>query len=450
MKKSNNNIYSVAGISKVFSFTLIQTFKNPTYRRSFIIFAVMMMLMGPINYLSTSAGMNAAESGEALYDEMDLDRIYFVNDTYVPFSSENAELKGTGFAEAELTDAEEVPGALADNEIAVVIERQSDDDGVVSYVINAIVSDQSSITGSELDALCEHLTERFVQARRNMANLGDAEMTILQKKLEQGSAIRYEEYEAKLNATYTDTQFSAYNMLYSVILMLLIALTGSYVVSSVMEEKTSKLAENLLVSVRPLALIMGKILAMMCFVFSMIAVGAAGSYISNTIIASVVGDSVAMQAGSMLNFSKMFTFAGAKGLLLLPCMILTYFMYSVLAGLLGSACTKLEDSSSAIGTVTMINMISYILGAILPNMGNETALTVVSIIPFISSSIMPVAFICGKIPVWVFMLGSALQILVCIILFMICAKTYRKLLVNDSKKLGLFEIVKLALAKEGV
>ncbi len=449
MKKSSNNVYSVAGLSKVFRFTLAQTFKNRTYRMSYIIFIVMMMAMGPINYLGASAGMDAAMSGEAINDEMDLSRIYFVNTTYVPFTSENAELDGTGFAMAELTDTDAIPEALGDDEIAVLIERQKDEDGVLNYVINAVVSDDSSITGGELDALCDHLTERFVQVRREMANLGDTQMSILQKNLERGSAIPYDDYEAKLNATFTDSQFSSYNLLYAIILMILVAMTGSYVVSSVMEEKTSKLVENLLVSVRPLALIMGKILAMMCYVFSMITIGAAGSYISNSIMASYAGESAAMEIGGMLNFSKLFTFAGAKGLLMLPCMILTYFMYSVLAGLLGSACTKLEDSASAIGTVTMINMISYMLGAMIPGMGNETALTIVSIIPFASSSVMPVAFICGKIPVWVFLLGIVLQIIVCAILFLICAKTYRKLLVNDSKKLGFFEIVKMALAKEG-
>ena len=98
----------------------------------------------------------------------------------------------------------------------------------------------------------------------------------------------------------------------------------------------------------------------------------------------------------------------------------------------------------------MLNMVGYMAGVILPNVENPMVITVASIIPFVSSYIGPVAFICGRVPVWAFVLGVILQIAVCVVLFMICAKTYRKLLVNDSKKMRFVEIVKLALAKEGV
>ena len=46
MKKSSNNIYSCTGLAKVFSFTLSQTFKNRAYRVSYIMFIVLMMVMG--------------------------------------------------------------------------------------------------------------------------------------------------------------------------------------------------------------------------------------------------------------------------------------------------------------------------------------------------------------------------------------------------------------------
>ena len=447
MKKSSNNIYSCTGLLKVFSFTLSQTFKNRAYRVSYIMFIVLMMVMGPINQLGMSAGMGAAHSTDAINDKMDLKQIYFVNDTYLDFSSEKAELDGTGFAAAKLTDAEAVPDKLAADEIAVLLDRQMIDE-VDTYVLNIIAADDSDITPIELDALGGHLMERLEQARRDAADLGDEEMKILQMVLESGSALTYEDYEAEINSAYTSRQVSSYNMLYSIVLMILVALTGSYVVSSVMEEKMSKLVENLLVSVRPLALILGKILAMMFYVFSMIVLGMGGSFITNKIAESVFGTPAVQNVADMMNFSRLFTFAGFKGLLLLPCMLLTYFMYSMLAGLMGSACTRMEDAQSAIGTVTMVNMVGYMIGMVLPNVENSTALLVASIIPFVSSYIAPVSFICGRIPLWSFLLGILLQIALCAILFRICAKTYRKLIVNDSKRLKLFEIIKLSLAKE--
>ena len=139
MKKSSNNIYSCTGLSKVFSFTLSQTFKNRAYRVSYIMFIVLMMVMGPINQLGMSAGMGAAHSTDAINDEMDLKQIYFVNDTYLDFSAEKAELDGTGFAAAKLTDAEAVPDKLAADEIAVLLDRQMIDE-VDTYVLNIIAA----------------------------------------------------------------------------------------------------------------------------------------------------------------------------------------------------------------------------------------------------------------------------------------------------------------------
>jgi len=447
MKKSSNNIYSCTGLLKVFSFTLSQTFKNRAYRVSYIMFIVLMMAMGPINQLGMSAGMGAAHSTDAINDEMDLKQIYFVNDTYLDFSAEKAELDGTGFAVAKLTDADAVPDKLAADEIAVLLDRQVIDE-VDTYVLNIIAADESDITPIELDALGDHLMGRLEQARRDAADLGEEQMKVLQMAVESGSTLTYEDYEAEINSAYTSRQVSSYNSLYSIVLMILVALTGSYVVSSVMEEKMSKLVENLLVSVRPLALILGKILAMMFYVFSMIVLGMGGSFITNKIAESILGTPAVQNVADMMNFSRLFTFAGLKGLLLLPCMLLTYFMYSMLAGLMGSACTRMEDAQSAIGTVTMVNMVGYMIGMILPNIENSTALLVASIIPFVSSYIAPVSFICGRIPLWAFLLGILLQIVICIILFRICAKTYRKLIVNDSKRLKLFDIIKLSLAKE--
>ena len=212
MKKSSNNIYSCAGVGKVFAFTLSQTFKNRAYRISFIIFILMMVCMGPLTYLGASAGMGAAEGNEAINDEMELKNIYFVNDTYIPFSSADAQLAGTGFAGAALIDAEAVPDKLAKDEIAILIDRQVTDEAD-NYVINGIISDESNISGSELDALCDHLMEHFAQARRDAAELGDDQMDILQKKLQTGSISSYEEYEAEKNATFTDSQLAAYNMI---------------------------------------------------------------------------------------------------------------------------------------------------------------------------------------------------------------------------------------------
>ena len=56
------NIYSLKGFSKVFKFTLTQTFKNKAYIISLVVFVLTMSLMGPIQYFSAKSSMSASES----------------------------------------------------------------------------------------------------------------------------------------------------------------------------------------------------------------------------------------------------------------------------------------------------------------------------------------------------------------------------------------------------
>ena len=54
---------------------------------------------------------------------------------------------------------------------------------------------------------------------------------------------------------------------YSILAMILCLMSASYVIRAVVEEKDSRLVELLLVSVKPMALLAGKILAVMAFTF---------------------------------------------------------------------------------------------------------------------------------------------------------------------------------------
>ena len=72
---------------------------------------------------------------------------------------------------------------------------------------------------------------------------------------------------------------------YSILVLMLITISSSYIIRSVVEEKASRLVEFLMVSVKPLALILGKILAVMTYIFVMFAVTAAGLVCSYIITA---------------------------------------------------------------------------------------------------------------------------------------------------------------------
>ena len=101
----------------------------------------------------------------------------------------------------------------------------------------------------------------------------------------------------------SDTRFGV-QMIYSVVLLILCTFASSFIIQKVIEEKASKLVELLMVSVSPLAMLVGKILAVMTYVFGLIVSLAAVAGISYVITGQFADTSVLQQqAGASGIFS---------------------------------------------------------------------------------------------------------------------------------------------------
>ena len=115
---NRENIYSLEGFSKVFKFTVRQTFKNKGYLLSFVIFVLVMTLMGPLQYLGQSAGQGAAEDSMNFNSaDVDVDNIYIYDQLGVIQSSDNVkdlyESRGKDDSCSFQTSAGNLPGPLS-------------------------------------------------------------------------------------------------------------------------------------------------------------------------------------------------------------------------------------------------------------------------------------------------------------------------------------------------
>ena len=443
MKKhiNSNNIYRMDGIEKVFRFTLKQTFKNKGYLFSFIFMIVMMGLMGPISTISASSSEKAIQNTEAINSENEATEIIIADDTDVSLDLNDLEsLNKTSFKDVPISiynDTDMISG-LSDTEIGIAIEK--DDDG---YIVRGVVSDESKITSLQLDALTKEIYRIFDDVRKQSI-LTEEQYELVTGGISTGSVLSEQDYFDKIQAKTPSSQVTILSTVFSIILMVLVSMTVSYVITSVMEEKTSKLVENLLVSVRPLALIMGKIFAMMVYVVLMLFCAGIASGISSAVTGSFVKSEAAVEMSEHVDFTMLFGLSPWKILILLLSMVLTYLMFSIMAGIMGSACTKAEEVGPTVMIINFLGIAGYVAAILVSNFDNKMMYYIFSVVPFISSYIGPVSFICGRIPFWIYFIGLALQIMLIIFLFMLCAKVYRKLIVNDSKKLRLGEILKLA------
>lgn len=442
--KSSNNIYDLTGFSKVYRFTIEQTFKSPTYRTGFIMFVIMAFLMGPLTMLGGMAGMNAAMDSDVMTskDKVPATTMYVVNSSHVDFPKDLMALDDTSFSDMQVVETEELP-KLSSTEIGLVVSRKTVD-GEDSYLLETVISDESDITAHEVEELSSYLIGGFNDARFVSAGVSEAQTELLGSGITTGAVQSEEEFVAAKDKKFSSRQVSSFNMAYCVVVLVLATLSASYVINTVMEEKTSKLVENLLVSVRPMALLMGKILAIMSYVAIVLVSAGIAALLSNGVTKLIMNDRMSEMMSSQFNFASIAEMGVWRLIVIILCLVVTFLLLSILAGILGSACTKIEDAQSAVGTCTIFAMIGYFVGMIIPSMENKTADIIASIIPITSPFVAPVYVVTGRIELWVFALGMLILIAMTILLLMLGAKVYKKLIVNDSKKLSFLEIIKLS------
>lgn len=421
------------GTGKVFAFTLRQLLKNRANLISLLISAVVMLVMFPVMSLigGASGGLDSqTPSGEDvilllperiyLTDETDLN-VDLSQDAYAGIPVENADFTNETYAESVNTEA---------GEAWVHLYLAAD-----GYIVDVYASDEVT------DPLASHAVDRLDAARL----AGMEGLDVLNAPFSMGT-YTLEEYENP-----GDDGMGAYfvQLIYSVVVMLVSMFAAAYIVQSVVEEKTSRLVETLMISVRPLALILGKILAVMVYVFGMMSVYAVCGVLSNLINRKFLGGgSPADVLGSMgVPLAELSINPGTVAAAIFS-LLLGYMTYALLSGMSGAGCSEPEDIQSANSTSIMIVMGCYMIALITSMMESQAVAVVTSLIPMVSVFCAPVQFMMGNIGVGVLAAAWILQIGVIALLVAMCAKIYEELIIYRGKRLTFTQIVKIALRKE--
>ena len=177
---------------------------------------------------------------------------------------------------------------------------------------------------------------------------------------------------------------------YSILAMILCLMSASYVIRAVVEEKDSRLVELLLVSVKPMALLAGKILAVMAFTFGWLLAMLAGLGVSCGLTAGLMGPGVLQKQLSGLLAAvprvqeDLWQAAGVL-LVLLVSLGLGYLTMSLIGGVAGACCSGMEEAGEATGPVMLLTMAGYLASCVVgavpsgPVAGFSTLCPIVSI-----------------------------------------------------------------------
>lgn len=236
---------------------------------------------------------------------------------------------------------------------------------------------------------------------------------------------------------------------YSILAMILCLMSASYVIRAVVEEKDSRLVELLLVSVKPMALLAGKILAVMTFTFGWLLAMLAGLGVSCGLTAGLMGPGVLQKQLSGLLAAvprvqeDLWQAAGVL-LVLLVSLGLGYLTMSLIGGVAGACCSGMEEAGEATGPVMLLTMAGYLASCVVGAVPSGPVAVFSTLCPIVSIFCAPVQFAGGNVSIWLVLASWVIQAAVIWGLLTLASRLYAGLIVHRGSRVKLRELMSMA------
>jgi ABC-2 type transport system permease protein len=215
-----------------------------------------------------------------------------------------------------------------------------------------------------------------------------------------------------------------------ILIYLSLMINGQSVAQGVVEEKTSRVVELLLSTIKPWQLMAGKVLGIgVVGLIQMVVIGAGG--VIAGLVTGVLTVSVSAAVGTVV--------------WLIVWYLLGFFMYSIVFAALGALVSRQEDVGGAVMPALMFVIAGYVVGiSVLPSDPGNTFAEVLSVIPVFAPTLMPMRLAMGGVPVWEAVLSVGLVVLMIPVLIWLAARIYRNAVMRSGAKVKLRDALRAA------
>lgn len=279
-----------------------------------------------------------------------------------------------------------------------------------------------SVYGKVTQKINKVLMEIYFEGK----NLSESDLKFAKKSVDiKGLRVGHDESIKEVGFGNTIVSF-----LFSFLLYMSLLINGTIMMRSVLEEKNNRIVEVLLSSIRPVDMMVGKILG--------------------TSITGVLQMAIWLSPLVLLLTTGWFSLPPKFDLNLEP-MLLVYFLFNYFIALVtylglfaavGSMFDNDQDAQNGLWPVMMLVMIPFFIALGLQgNPGNAMA-KVASMIPFSLYLVMPARISLIDVPMWQFLVSNVVGIVTMFIIFRVAAKVYRIGILMTGKKPTWGEIIK--------
>lgn len=220
-----------------------------------------------------------------------------------------------------------------------------------------------------------------------------------------------------------DPQRLAMGSVAGILVYLALIATGASVAQGVVEEKSSRVVELLLATVRPWQLMAGKVLG----------IGVVG-----LLQVAVVG--VAGLLAGQLTGALTLSWSVSIGVVawLVVWFVLGFTLYALVFAGLGALVSRQEDVGGVTTPATMFLVVGYVVGiSVLPSSPDNPAVAVMSLLPMFSPTLMPMRLAMGAVPLWQVVVALGLAVGTVPLLVALTGRIYRNGVVRTGARLRL-------------
>lgn len=484
------------GWKNVFAFTFVQHIKTKSFIAGTIVMCAIMavicvltnVLPGVINKDLGDATEIIDSSGGGGEDKTDpfLESgvIYLFDDAGILADDDKAALadvfKGR-YSEPE-SDISETTNELKVSEkleIAVHITAQTDKDGnVTGYEIRSYYTSAAKDSADLVGNIMTELTNRRIMLNAGVApeRYLDTKVSIFVTKTQAGGK--------NLSSVQGLVNY-ALPMVVSILLFMMIYSYGSIVANSIATEKTSRVMELLLTSVRPLAVVIGKVLAMAVvsiLQFALIilvgwasfAASAPFGWISKAMslmkdpevknalaqaaqasVPSGVSTSEFEIAQALNDLTKVFTPFNIAMIVII--FLLGFLFYSLIAALVGASVSRMEDLQAAMGPYAIIGILGMYLSyfPVIFNVDSlasgDSSINPVQMFsyyfPISSPFALPSAVMLGSFSTGQTVAAVAILAAFVVLIAIIVSKVYEAIVLHNGNRIKFGDMLKMAVRK---
>ena len=430
----------ISGWDNIFSFSLKQILKS----KGFIIGTIIMTLVcvGGFVFSTSDSGvfsessdlMNSGVDKIYLYDETKLlsddikDELIKVNESYKDIEIEKIENK--------TDEIRDVFSEKEDSNETILIHFYQGDE---SYVIDAVRTKESVINDMHAGIFSEEMYQVVYNSICKMAGITDVQMEFINSEVTTKTMIMEGD---SVNDTEVKDGFmteSSIGMMLFMLMVFILAIAGENASTSMVTEKGTRVIEYVLTSVRPMAIIVGKVLAVIASQLIQLGIMFLGAVGAMMVMREVSDKDISVSeiVKSYGMETVIDNFSAPRLVIAILIIVGGIILYVTLAALIGSTASKMEELTQTNMVYSFIVIFGAYSSMILSmvNLGEDNFLqNFLLAFPLSSPFVTPMYLLMGDCSMVIGIVCLVAMVIAILLLVLLVSKVFEAVILYNGSK----------------